>query len=310
MIEAFADKNILHANIGFRHVLENGEVETGVGSGIALDCITDFWSKFYETKTSGTTYKIPDLHHAIQEREWGAVARIVPFGWQRLKYLPIQLAPPFLKEALSLTTKNCSLMEAFFNYVSPTEKDVLTEALNDFNGADIEEVLSILSSHNCTTLPSAENLPRLLEEIAHKELVQQPSFIIKCWKPILEPIGESLGDGGLEDILSNLQPKARNVTKCIEFPAERTTSLHLQRFIREINEKHLGQFLRYCTGSDLFLSKLIKITFTNMSEFTRRPVAHTCTFLLELSSNYSNYSEFRSEFLSVLQSGVWVMDMD
>lgn len=187
---------------------------------------------------------------------------------------------------------------------------MFTEALNDFNGADIEEVLSILSSHNCTTLPSAENLPRLLEEIAHKELVQQPSFIIKCWKPILEPIGESLGDGGLEDILSNLQPKARNVTKCIEFPAERTTSLHLQRFIREINEKHLGQFLRYCTGSDLFLSKLIKITFTNMSEFTRRPVAHTCTFLLELSSNYSNYSEFRSEFLSVLQSGVWVMDMD
>lgn len=158
MVEAFAEENILHANVGFRRILENGELENGVGSGIAMDCVTDFWNMFYETKTSGTTYKIPDLHHSFQEREWKAVAQILAFGWQRFKYLPMQLAPPFLKEALSLTTENCSLMESFFHYISPTEKDVLTEALNDFKGADLEELLSILSSHYCTVLPNEKNI--------------------------------------------------------------------------------------------------------------------------------------------------------
>ena len=255
------------------------------------------------------------MHHAFQEREWKAVARILAFGWQRFEYIPVQLAPPFLKEALSISSKNCSLMEVFFNYISPTEKDALTEALTDFKGADMEELLTILSSHNCTILPTEQNLPILLKEIAHKELVQQPSFIIKCWKPVLETIGESLSGGVLDKILANLQPKARSITKYIQFPnsmspAERTTSLHLLRFVREIDQREIGQFLRFCTRSDLFLSKTIKVTFTDMSEFSRRPVAHTCTCGLELACNYSTYSEFRSEFLSVLQSGIWVMDMD
>lgn len=315
MIEAFSNENILVANIGFRRVLENGELENGVGSGLAMDCITDFWSKFYASRTSGTTYKIPTLHHAFQERQWKAVARIVAFGWQRFKYLPIQLAPPFLSEALSMSSQNCSLMETFFNYVSPTEKDALTEALTDFKGADMEELLTILSSHSCTTLPTEQNLQRLLAEIAHKELVQQPALTIKCWNPVLETIGYSLSGGVLDKILADLQPKARSITKYIQFPnsmspAERTTSLHLLRFVREIEQREIGQFLGFCTGSDLFLSNTIKVTFTNMSEYSRRPVAHTCTCVLELACNYSTYSEFRSEFLSVLQSGIWVMDMD
>ena len=194
-----------------------------------------------------------------------------------------------------MSSQNCSLMEAFFNYVSPTEKDALTEALTDFKGADVEELLTILSSHNCTTLPTEQNLQRLLEEIAHKELVQQPAFIIKCWKRVL-----SLSGVVLDKILADLQPKARSITKYIQFPnsvspAERTTSLHLLRFVREIDQREIGQFLRFCTGSDLLLdlSNTIKVTFTNMSEYSRRPVAHTCTCVLELACNYSTYSEFR-----------------
>lgn len=58
---------------------------------------------------------------------------------------------------------------------------------------------------------------------------------------------------------------------------EVVTSLHLLRFVIEINQKEIGLFLRHCIGSDLFLSKTIKVTFMDMSEFSRWPVAHTCT---------------------------------
>ncbi|KAJ8333768.1 hypothetical protein SKAU_G00410870 [Synaphobranchus kaupii] len=315
MIEAFTDNNILDANISIRRVLERGEVEAGVGSGVIRDCLTDFWDMFYATKTCGTTYKIPSLHHKFKEREWAAVARILAFGWQRFQFFPVQLAPPFLTEALSLSCSDSNLLEAFFNYISATEKDVLTEALGNFKGADMDELLSILSSHNCSVLPTEENLSSLVEEIAHKEMVQEPAFIIKCWKPILRSIGQSMSSEGLKKILDDLKPKARNITKSIKFPGsmspeEQTTSNHLLRFVRERDEKELGLFLRHCTGSDLFLSKTIKVTFTaDQPQLTRAPLAHTCSCSLELASNYKDYADFRTEFISVLKSGVWVMDL-
>ncbi|CAK6980758.1 uncharacterized protein si:ch73-30l9.1 [Scomber scombrus] len=169
MIEAFTDNCILDANISIRPVLERGEDEAGVGSGVTRDCLTDFWDMFYATKTCGTNYKIPFLHHKFQDKEWTAVACILAFGWQKFQFFPVKLAPPFLTEALSLSCSD-NLLEAFFNYISTTEKDVLTEALSNFKGADMDELLSILSSHNCCVLPTEENLPRLVEEIAHKVL--------------------------------------------------------------------------------------------------------------------------------------------
>lgn len=118
----------------------------------------------------------------------------------------------------------------------------------------------------------------------------------------------------LDKITENLQPKARNVAKSIKFPrtmspSETVVSDHLLRFIRERGQKELGLFLRYCTGSDLFLSKTIQVTFKEMNEFSRRPIAHTCTQQLELACDYSTYAELRAEFCSVLNSGVWIMDM-
>ncbi|MED6236863.1 hypothetical protein ATANTOWER_015327 [Ataeniobius toweri] len=105
-------------------------------------------------------------------------------------------------------------MEAFFNFISPTEKDVLTEALDNFTMAD-EELLSILSSHNCTLLPTDGNLPKLVEEITHKEMVQESAFIIKCWQQILRSVGESISYDGLNNILDDLKPRARCTTSMV-----------------------------------------------------------------------------------------------
>ncbi|MEQ2209881.1 hypothetical protein XENOCAPTIV_005289 [Xenoophorus captivus] len=156
-------------------------------------------------------------------------------------------------------------MEAFFNFISPTEKDVLTEALDNFTMAD-EELLSILSSHNCTLLPTDGNLAKLVEEITHKEMVQESAFIIKCWQQILRSVGESMSYDGLNNILDDLKPRARNITKCIQFPgcmsdAETITSNQVLRFIRERDEKELGLFLRYCTESDCSWLKLLRSHF-------------------------------------------------
>lgn len=82
----------------------------------------------------------------------------------------------------------------------------------------LEELLSILSSHNCSVPPTEDYLPKLVEEIAYKEMVQEPAFLIKCWQPLIQSAGESVKDEGLNKILDNLKPRARNATKCIRFP--------------------------------------------------------------------------------------------
>ncbi|KAA0714107.1 hypothetical protein E1301_Tti022795 [Triplophysa tibetana] len=71
--------------------------------------------------------------------------------------------------------------------------------------------------HNCSVLPNDNNLKKILEEIAHKEMVQQP-------KSIKFPLKMS--------------------------PSETVVSNHLLRFIRERDQKELILFLRYCTGCD------------------------------------------------------------
>lgn len=141
---------VLHANVKFKRVLVSWH----------RDCFTEFRDTFFATRTCGTTHKIPTLHHTYQESEWEAVARILASGWLRFGFLPIQLAPPFVKEALSLPSPETSLMEVFFNYISPTEKDVLSEALQDFQSADMDEVLSVVSSHSCTWKQSPEDTGR------------------------------------------------------------------------------------------------------------------------------------------------------
>ncbi|KAJ8300871.1 hypothetical protein KUTeg_022390 [Tegillarca granosa] len=82
----------------------------------------------------------------------------------------------------------------------------------------------------------------------------------------------------------------------------------LIEFIRESDKKTIENFLRFCTGSNLLIesNQIIDVQFMEMSSFTRRPIGKTCTQTLQLSTNYTNYPEFRAEFNNILNSNVWI----
>ncbi|KAK1885168.1 4-phosphopantoate--beta-alanine ligase [Dissostichus eleginoides] len=63
------------------------------------------------------------------------------------------------------------------------------------------------------------------------------------------------------------------------------------------------------SGSDLIVTDSIYVGFEKMTEFTRRPIAHTCGNILHIADSYENFPDFRSEFNAVLESNVWVMDI-
>ncbi|KAJ8314114.1 LOW QUALITY PROTEIN: hypothetical protein KUTeg_008675, partial [Tegillarca granosa] len=91
--------------------------------------------------------------------------------------------------------------------------------------------------------------------------------------------------------------------------AEKAIECYLRKFIRESDKKTIENFLRFCTGSNLLIesNQIINVQFMEMSSFTRRPIGKTCTQTLQLSTNYTNYPEFRAEFNNILNSNVWVI---
>ncbi|XP_035996096.1 uncharacterized protein LOC118563930 [Fundulus heteroclitus] len=312
MIEAFSDPEILNKTLKVRRLLPDNSVERGSGSGVIRDVYSSFWAEFYERCTLGTTFKVPFLRHDFCAATWKAVGRILLKGFQDCQYLPIKLAPPFLEE-MFYGEVHSDLTRSFLMYVSTQEQDVLKHALDHFDTVDDDDLLEVLDRYECRKRVTAATLPDILAEISHKELVQKPMFVIDCWREVTQPLIH-LKSGELTKMYNDFKPTPKRVVGILNFPTEMTSkqaevAQHLKRYVRELNEEKLGRFLRFCTGSDLLLSGIIEVEFTVQTSFTRRPIGHTCGMLLELSDSYDSFPDFRSEFNSILESNVWVMDI-
>ena len=88
--------------------------------------------------------------------------------------------------------------------------------------------------------------------------------------------------------------------------------LYLRQYIGSLNTGDLEQFLRFVTGSCVFMPVKIQVSFNSLSGTARRPIAHTCEPSLELSSTYVTYLEFAIELKAVMNvsdnSPAWAMN--
>lgn len=71
----------------------------------------------------------------------------------------------------------------------PAEDEaVLEECLGpDFDKGN-EDVIEFLSSLKCFSIPSSDNIKDIINEIAQKELIQQPKYIVHCWAPVVSQL--------------------------------------------------------------------------------------------------------------------------
>ncbi|XP_032446109.1 uncharacterized protein LOC116737195 [Xiphophorus hellerii] len=312
LIAHFCDDGLLDRDFKIQLVLPDGTPEMGYDDGgVVRDCLSEFWKDFYDQCTTGNTYKVPFLRHDYGQQQWESVGRIIVFGWTREKYLPMKIAPVILEQAAFGQVKS-EVVENFLKCMSESERFVFQSWQSDFSSVDKEELIEILDNHSCRRMPTASNVNEILQELAHKTLVQEPAYVIEQWAKTLSIIGNSFQD--LSSVYENLQPNARKVLKSIVFPEEmnvhqKDIQKYVSTYIRNADLQHLSLFLRFCTGSDLFLDKKILIDFTKIQGFLRRPVAHTCGCVLELSIYYDSYPDFSAEMNKVLESNVWVMDI-
>jgi hypothetical protein len=233
------------------------------------------------------------------------------FGWRVVDYFPIQLSRVFIEQCLYNQVFS-DINQAFLQLLPQSESRTLQSALSDIKSVDEDELLEILGQHDTKVSPSQDNLERVVREIAHKELIQSAMYVIDCWSPILKSL--HMTQLRLNSLYIDMFPTTRRVVSVMKFPdtmspEDHVVANHLKRFVRELEIDPLKKFMRFCTGSDLLLGKEIEIAFVNGTGLARRPVAHTCTCLLELPKSYENFPQFRKEFMSVLNANIWIMDI-
>lgn len=232
-------------------------------------------------------------------------------GWLTEEYFPIQISKTFFEYCLFNRTYSSTLND-FLQFITEEENEMCTEAIKDFYSIDKNDLLDFLGKYDCRSVVNSENFKKILDEIAMQEVIQKPAFIRNCWGNILKDI---ITSDKLHFMYKSCKPTSRNINNALLFEEnlsdkEQKVSQYLRDFIKESDEKTRMLFLRFCTGSNILApNKIIKVSINpGITGIMRCPTAHTCSCTLEITDTYENYFEFRSEFASVLNSKIWVMD--
>lgn len=120
--------------------------------------------------------------------------------------------------ALYEEQKNLSLLDNFLNYITESEQQLFTMALEDFNKVNEKDLLEALDNHNCRSVVNKDTLRDILLEVAHKELIQEPKYIVNCWTNVLKDLGSNISREQLKEIYFNMEPTPRKVIKLLQFP--------------------------------------------------------------------------------------------
>ncbi|XP_071173910.1 uncharacterized protein [Mytilus edulis] len=308
LIDLFRDKTLDLGQCEVIRIMDNGKEEAGEGIGILRDIFTDFWDTFYLRCCEGNSTKVPILRHDMQREHWESVASIICNGLQ-FGYFPIKISLAIFEDAMYGKTE-VDLVETFLQYIPYPDKVTIQYALEGFN-VEIGELIDVLEVYNCKKYPNAENIKRLIEEIAHKEILQEPKFVIECWKDIFRN-KLSVNRKELVQLYENKNPTVAKVLKLLKFPdvlelKEQIVAGYLKKFIKSLDEKGLQNFMRFCTGSNLMCYQL-NVAFSMLSGFERRPTAQTCGNMLQLPSCYESVADLREDFMNIFKTNMWEMD--
>ncbi|XP_066918494.1 uncharacterized protein [Clytia hemisphaerica] len=308
----------LNDHISFIMVDALGREERGRGKGVDRDVYSAFWTEVYLSLFVGELERVPFIRHDLFTAEWVAIGKIIYKGYKDVGYFPILICKSFLSFILFGENEEEDLMKSFLNYVSNDEKTLLNEALitQDESFFQCDEMLDFLDQFKCRSLVNSTNVRTIILELARQELVQKPHIMAVCWKEsffALQQFDAFKTKVGIDALYNQLDPSVKKVLKLFEpetkDDADRDCLSHLKRFVKGLDQPSLKRFLRFVTGSDLVIVDHIKISFIKQGDFERRPIAHTCGPVLEISPTYSNFVELRKEFSDVLQSSYLSMDI-
>lgn len=236
-------------------LLPNGIEEAGEDNGgVMRDALSEFWEEFFEMNTVGENFKVPCLRHNMTQADWQACARVLVVGFRQEGYFPVQLAPPFLQFTLDGddAVEEKSLLDNFLEYTPECEREIFSRALKDFQTVEEDDLLDALDSHSVRVRVTSSNIEAVLKEVAHKEIVQAPAYVARCWHDIVQDIKPLLKET-FDEMRDRMVPTTELVLQAIHFPDDMTegqseTAKMLKRYVKSLSREKLRRFLRFLTG--------------------------------------------------------------
>lgn len=151
-------------------------------------------------------------------------------------------------------------------------------------------LVDILSRCGCRTVPKKRaELLSLIEGICRFKFHDNPLAAMRAMRdgiPNQElPFWSSYSVQSLHNLYMSLCASPQRVLDNLHEPEELDMCQarvldYLKQFMRR---EELRQFLRFTTGTSVLLSNPITVTFNSLSGLARRPIAHTCGSIIELS---------------------------
>ncbi|XP_071178721.1 uncharacterized protein [Mytilus edulis] len=288
----------------------NGHDERGTGEGFLKDVFCEFWELFYMKCCEGADIKVPILRHDMQQEEWTAIAYILVNGFKTVNYFPVQICKACFEDAL-FGVPYANLVDAFFRFVPKTDRVALEKAFNHFQDSDLGDLIDVLETYDCKKYPSQDNIKNIIQEIAHKEIIQQPKFVTDCWKSVFQT-RLHWNQETLSKMYLEMCPTVNKILKSLTFPESldlkgQVTAGYLKKFVKGLDDKDVHSFMRFCTGANLSCD-IILVEFTKLSGLQRRPTAQTCGNILRLPTSYESAADLREDFLNIFERRVWDMD--
>ena len=176
------------------------------------------------------------------------------------------------------------------------------------------EWLDLLERFDCKTVPKATQVKDVALEIAHKEFIQTPKYVVDSCSTPLSALHREFSpstDSHLE-MFAQGKPTGKKIIPLFgtnpETRAQENALSYLKQFGRGMENEKLTKFLRFCTGSNMVCINKTTISFNNLEGAKRRPVAHTCGAVLDLPTTYPSFPLFREEWNSILSLEYWGID--
>ena len=298
-------------------------IDTG---GVCRDMFSAFWEDAYLRAFDGGSVLVPAVHPHVDMTIYPVLGTVLSYGFLSCGFLPIRLAFPVIAAIVHGPMVNVPdhiLVKSFAAYLSSYESSVICEALQlvrtgqqtCFSAEQSSQLVYILSQLGCREIPRPSNLKRVIVEVARHELLIKPLGALHALRsgvPVTHHgLWNQLSVEELFALYNALNASPHQILSMIKQPDE----LHpdearvFHYFVGNLNRDELSSFLRFVTGSSVCSAKEITISFNRLSGLARRPISHTCSCLLELSTCYYTYPDFADEFMRILSSEIaWPME--
>lgn len=315
MLQFYSDPSVLNSKL---HVEFLGEPGDDFG-GLTKEVFTLFWREATKTFFLGEQSVVPYLALHLQRRDtWKFVSlgRILAHTVLLTGSIPPNLSISCLINIIF----DCEVDEDFlFNdfllFLTDREKSLVSKAVNSFDlltNREVDRLTSLYTAYKFLDIPRKSTIKQQLFAIADQELVQKPQRLCtQMRKGIpnchLQGFWGQLSVDHLSYMLHKQRPTAEKVACCLVSAeenitnAEDTAFYYLKEYISSMSEETLLDFLLFCTGS-VHQPEEIKVSFTGLSGAQRRPIAHTCSNVLEIPTTYDSFQEFRKEFNFLLST--------